>query len=120
MSTYPGQQPTLIYQADPAVVHHVRKVRDTIHTNLKPCLNRRLRVQTMDGTLHEGVLSGYDSSHLYLTVPAAPVPATARAFFPPPRPPYPPYAPPPPPPPVNPGSAVLPLVLYSLLAISLI
>ncbi|MBY9081840.1 hypothetical protein KIH86_17480 [Paenibacillus sp. HN-1] len=121
MSMYPGTQ-NLIYQADSASVHHVRKVRDQMHGSLKHYMNRKVRVQTIDGEVYEGCIAGLDAGHLYLTVmyeattttttttmPAPP----ARAFFPSPF--HPTHFP------VNPaGSALLPLVLFNLLAISLI
>ncbi|AKG35278.1 hypothetical protein VK70_12395 [Paenibacillus durus ATCC 35681] len=110
MSTYSGPQ-TLVYQADPTSLHHVKKVRESMHGALKPHINKRVRVHTIDGVTHEGMISGIDEGHLYLTVPASG--PTMRGFFNPFFPPF-PYA-------VSPvGSAILPLVLYNLLAISLL
>ncbi|MDT3426689.1 hypothetical protein J2Z22_002223 [Paenibacillus forsythiae] len=117
MSTYSGPQ-TLIYQADPAALHHVKKVRESMHGSLKPYINRKVRIQTIDGVTHEGFISGIDEGHLYLTVTVAAsstTTTTTRGFYNPYYPPYPPYYP------VNPiGNVILPLVLYNLLAISLL
>ncbi|WP_052098550.1 hypothetical protein [Paenibacillus stellifer] len=126
MSTYPGTQ-SLIYQADPTSLHHVRKVRDHMHGSLKPYINQKVRVQTIDGEVYEGCIAGLDTGHLYLTIAAEATsttttttitPAPVRGFYPYPYHPYPSYYPYPS---VYPaGGALLPLVLFNLLAISLI
>ncbi|QWU14501.1 hypothetical protein SAMN04487895_106365 [Paenibacillus sophorae] len=112
MSTYSGPQ-TLIYQADPTALHHVKKVRESMHGSLKPYINRKVRIQTIDGVTHEGMISGIDEGHLYLTMQASG--PSMRGYYNPYYPPYPYYYP------VNPiGNVILPLVLYNLLAISLL
>lgn len=120
MSTYnPGQQSTVIYQADPAVVQHLHGVRESLHHSCKPYLNHKVKVQTIDGLMHEGTIAGMDSKNLYLMVNANTQPV--RGYYNPyyqPFPPGPGY-PYPAPGPVN-NNVILPLVLFELLAISLI
>ncbi|BCG59749.1 hypothetical protein [Paenibacillus sp. URB8-2] len=113
MSTYSGPQ-TLIYQADPTSLHHVKKMRESMHGALKPYINQKVKVTTIDGVTHEGYISGIDEGHLYLTV-SMPT-HHMRSYYNPYYPPYPVY----PVYPVYPGNAVLPLVLFNLLALSLI
>ncbi|WP_150267569.1 hypothetical protein [Paenibacillus tepidiphilus] len=117
MSIYtPEVRGPVIYQADPAVAQHYHGVRNTLHHTCKPYLNHKVKVETHDGIAHEGVLAGMDGKNLYLliTVNTDPV----RGFYNPYYKPY-PYPPYPYPGPVS-GNAILPLVLYELLAISLL
>lgn len=121
MSFYQSGQPaTLIYQADPAVVQHLHRVRDSLHHSCKPYLNHTVNVQTIDGQMHEGTIAGMDSKHLYLMVGATT--DMERGYY---NPYYNPYYQPYPgqgypyPGPVN-NNGILPLVLFELLAISLI
>ncbi|MBT2293695.1 hypothetical protein J7E73_32305 [Paenibacillus albidus] len=109
-----AQHSDVIYQADPAAVQHLHGVRESLHQCCKPYMNHHVCVQTLDGQMHEGVLAGMDGRHVYLNVTA---PEMSRGFFNPypgiyPSPYYPgvPYG----------GNAILPLVLFELLAISLI
>ncbi|WNS44747.1 hypothetical protein [Paenibacillus sp. MMS20-IR301] len=120
MSTYPANpQTAVIYQADPAVVQHLHGVRDSLHQSCKPYLNHKVQVQTIDGVMHEGTIAGMDSKHLYLTVTVAV--EMGRGYYNPYYKPYPGYPGPgyPYPGPVN-NNVILPLVLFELLAISLI
>lgn len=124
MSTFnTGQQQNVIYQADPAVIRHLHGVRDSLHQSCKPYLNHKVNVQTIDGFVHEGVIAGVDNKHLYLNVAANGQmprgfttlisliiligPGTWPISGPYPGPPY------------N-NNVILPLVLFELLAISLI
>jgi hypothetical protein len=123
MSTYnPGQQQNVIYQADPAVVQHLHGVREALHNSCKPHLNHPVKVQTLDGQVHEGTIAGVDNKHLYLNVTVTA--DMSRGYYNPyykpyyphyPYPHYPGYYPG-----YYPGNALLPLVLYDLLAISLL
>jgi hypothetical protein len=132
MSTYnTGQQQNVIYQADPAVIKHIHGVRDSLHQSCKPYLNHKVNVQTADGLVHEGTIAGVDNRHLYLIVavneqasrglynpyqPYHPHPGHGPGY--PGHGPYPGHAPYP-----TPGynnNVLLPLVLFELLAISLI
>lgn len=122
MSTYhTGPQSTVIYQADPAVIQHLHGVRESLHQSCKPYLNHQVKVQTIDGQMHEGTIAGMDSKHLYLTVTITT--DMGRGYYNPYYKPYPgpgypgpgyPY-----PGQVN-NNVILPLVLFELLAISLI
>ncbi|WP_339320164.1 hypothetical protein [Paenibacillus sp. FSL R10-2734] len=126
MSTYnTGQEQNVIYQADPAVIRHLHGVRDSLHQSCKPYLNHKVNVQTIDGLVHEGTLAGVDNKHLYLNV--AVNGQMQRGYYNP----YQPYHPHPgqghypggpghyPGTPYN-NNVILPLVLFELLAISLL
>ncbi|WP_379129771.1 hypothetical protein [Paenibacillus sp. sgz500958] len=120
MSTYnPGQQ-TVIYQADPAVVEHLHGIKKTLHNNCKPYMNHPVTVQTIDGQMHEGMIAGMDNKHLYLsiTLTADMSRGYYNPYYPKPYPPYHHYPTPYPYP--GGGNVILPLVLYELLAISLL
>ncbi|MNP79205.1 hypothetical protein D3C76_1769900 [compost metagenome] len=73
-------------------------------------------MQTIDGMMHEGIIAGMDSKHMYLMFTVTT--EQARGFYNPYYHPYPgtgyPY-----PAPIN-NNVILPLVLFELLAISLI
>ncbi|WP_379151212.1 hypothetical protein [Paenibacillus sp. sgz5001063] len=117
MSYYPSGQPsTVIYQADPAVVSHLHTVRESLHHSCKPYLNHYVNVQTIDGQMHEGTIAGMDNKHLYLKIPETA--DMVRGYYNPYFKPYPgpgyPY------PGVVNNNVILPLVLFELLAISLI
>jgi len=123
MSTYnPGQQ-SVIYQADPEVIQHMHGVRETLHQSCKPYMNHNVKVQTMDGQMHEGMISGLDNKHLYLTVTVTQ--EMSRGFYNPYYKPYPTYYPG-----YHPGypygygygynNVILPLALFDLLAVALI
>ncbi|MBY3618521.1 hypothetical protein HGO21_03065 [Acinetobacter sp. CUI P1] len=128
MSTYnTGQEQNVIYQADPAVIRHLHGVRDSLHQSCKPYLNHRVNVQTLDGLVHEGTIAGVDNKHLYLNV--AVNGQMPRGYYNPYQPYHPhpgpgPYPGPHPGPGPYPGppnnNVILPLVLFELLAISLI
>lgn len=122
MPTYnTGQEQNVIYQADPAVIQHLNGVRDSVHQACKSYHNHKVNVQTIDGLVHEGTIAGADTKYLYLNVSVnGPM---QRGFFNPYQP-YQPYYPG-----QGPGyypgtpynnNVILPLVLFELLAISLI
>lgn len=120
MSTYQsGPQTTVIYQADPAAVKHMQGVRDSLHQSCKPYLNHQVQVQTLHGQMHEGTLAGMDSKNLYLTVTVTM--ENGRGYYNPYYKPYPGYGYPgyPYPGAVS-SNVIVPLVLYELLAISLL
>jgi hypothetical protein len=110
----------VIYQIHPDTASSMKKIREQLHQACGCYLNHAVRIQTMDGHMFEGTIMAIDSGHLYLSVNMEPAAADAysgkRAFYPYyyPRPPYYPY------PYYNPGRAILPLVLYELLAVSLL
>ena len=125
MSTYnPGQQ-SLIYQADPAVIQHLHGVREKLHDSCKPYMNHNVKVQTMDGQMHEGTISGLDNKNLYLTVTVTVSGEMSRGYY---NPYYKPYPYPVHYPGYYPGypygygyhNVILPLALFDLLAIGLL
>ncbi|ASA22355.1 hypothetical protein [Paenibacillus donghaensis] len=121
MSTYnTGQQQNVIYQADPAVIRHLHGVRESLHHSCKPYLNHKVRVQTLEGQVHEGMIAGVDNKHLFLTVTVTE--EMQRGYYNPYYKPYPTPYPGGPYPgyPYPASNVILPLVLFELLAISLI
>lgn len=105
----PYSNPKVIYEADTAHVETVRSLREKLHGVCKTQLmNKYVKVQTLDGHEYEGVIVFVDGGQIYLSL-AEDHPQDSR-FFPYPNP-YQPF---------NPASAVLPLVLYDLLAITLL
>lgn len=102
----PGQQ-HVVYEADPYHVENVKAIREKLWNVCGGLMHRRIRVKTVDGHVHEGIVVHIDSSHIHLAVTQNR--EEVRAFFPP----YGLY-------PFYPGSAILPLVLFDLLAITLL
>ncbi|MDF2720399.1 MAG: acetyl-CoA acetyltransferase [Paenibacillus sp.] len=100
----PMQQP--LYQAEPNLVQSVNQAKDRLHDIASKYTNHPVRVQTMAGHVHDGVIVNVDDCHLYLCVT---VPSQTRGFF-------------------NPvaqqayyyNNVILPLVLYELLVITLL
>lgn len=95
----------MVYQASPEAVQTLHQIRESVHKCCQSCMNRIVRVQTMDGEVYEGMLMGMDHKHLYLSIAQG---VDQRQFFPggvfyPPA-----------------SSVILPLVLYELLVISLL
>lgn len=92
-----------IYQADPQTVQMLQRIRENIHHSCRLCMNRKVRVQTIDGQVYDGMIENVDHQHLYLRVPQT---DAYRQFIPG----F--YA--------SPTDVILPLVLYELLVISLL
>ncbi|RKP47317.1 acetyl-CoA acetyltransferase [Cohnella endophytica] len=88
--------PAPLYKADTQWVDHVRKTRNKLADVSSQCMNRNVRVQTLDGHTYEGVVVGADQSYLHIMT------GDARFFGP--------YA----------SNAILTLVLYELLVITLL
>ena len=84
------------YKADGKWIEQVRHTRHRLATLCGQCMNRNVRVQTMDGHTYEGVVVGSDGCHLHLMT------EDSRFFGP--------YA----------ASSILTLVLYELLVITLL
>ncbi|MEF3304387.1 acetyl-CoA acetyltransferase [Paenibacillus sp. GYB003] len=93
-----------LYEADPAFVQALKSCRERLNDVCRQCANRPVRIQTIHGHVHEGVIAGIDDRHLYLSVKAH----DARGFF---NPLYQAY---------TYNNVILPLVLYELLVISLL
>ncbi|KIL36638.1 hypothetical protein SD71_06400 [Cohnella kolymensis] len=98
MLTDAARDPNAIYKADSHWCEQVRKTRQKLAGACSHCLHRRVRVETIDGKSYEGVIVGHDNTYLHL--------ATGQNRF---------YG-------YGPYSAgfILPLVLFDLLAITLL
>lgn len=68
--------------------------------NCVSCMNRRVRILTVDGNRHEGVITGVDHRNVYLRTDSPRNQVHTSAFFP--------------------GNQILTLSLFTLLAIALI
>lgn len=90
------QQLTPVYQCHPDTHQYLQSVKQHLHHMCSQHANRLVRIETVDGEVFEGHIVHIDKSILYLSLSTD---GTTRAFLP--------------------GSFVLPLVLYDLLAISL-
>jgi len=98
-----------VFRADPAHVETLKRLKESIHGVCKNRLmNRYVRVELVDGQTFDGVIVAIDHEYVYLSLAED---GATRWFNP-----YSPfgYAP------FYPGGAILPLVLYNLLAISLL
>lgn len=96
-----------IFKREPQDVEFLKKCRDQAYHHCCKYLHHHVRVQTIDGEIYEGRLMGTDVNHIYLQL--VPVATRQYPYY------YNPYYPG-----YNPYGAVLPLVLFNLLAISLI
>lgn len=79
MYTNPSQQPGqyghhgqhgphLLYQADPNWQNQLKHKREMIMGALHPYVGRTIRVTTLDGHTHEGILVNVDGHHAYLQI----------------------------------------------------
>ncbi|MFC7682141.1 hypothetical protein [Paenibacillus sp. GCM10028914] len=116
MTTYPSHQ--VVYECDQHIANSMLKHKENVHHTMKNAMNRKVRVQTVDHEVIEGIVVGVDTKYVYLNID----PGSTRGFYPgypPPRPPFHPGYPPPRPP--YPGfNPILPLALFNLLTISLL
>lgn len=87
----------ILYQAEPQHTEMVMQVRDRVMGMCGGHMHKHVRVQTVDGHIYEGMLMHMDHCILYLQCTMH----NPRAFM-------------------NPYNAVLPLVLYELLVITLL
>ncbi|WP_246096542.1 hypothetical protein [Paenibacillus sinopodophylli] len=87
----------VLYQAEPKHTEMVMQVRDRVMGMCGGHMHKYVRVQTIDGHIYEGMLMHMDHCILYLQCTMR----DPRAFM-------------------NPYNAVLPLVLYELLVITLL
>ncbi len=106
------QEAVTIFRREPEEIELLKSCKLKAHEVCCKHIGRRVRVQMLDGTCFEGELAGSDEDHAYLRIDFAPGPAQTDRQFPYYS--YPPYY-------YNPYySTILPLVLFNLLAISLI
>lgn len=98
-------QPQMVYQADPEVIKIMQDMKSKVTELCQHCMHRPVRIQMVEGQQVEGIVVHLDTQYIYLKVEMDP--ATMRQ-------PYNPY--------YNPynSSVILPLVLYNLLAITLL
>ncbi|CAM4510893.1 hypothetical protein P4H94_13250 [Paenibacillus macerans] len=95
-----GQQEQTLYRMDPTTMHNLKSIQDHIANICNNHVNALVRVETVDGDVFEGLLIRCERGILYLRLPGH---ETSRGFVP--------------------GfynDFVLPLVLFNLLAISLL
>lgn len=97
----------IVHQAQPEEIRTLQTIRQRVHSVAPKCMHRRVRVQTIDGHVHEGVIAGMDGGIIYLNVQFSA--GETRAFSPFYGPYYNPYY-----------STILPLALYDLLVITLL
>ncbi|WP_338554205.1 hypothetical protein [Paenibacillus sp. KS-LC4] len=91
------QAAAVLYQAEPAHTAMVQQIQEQIHRLCHGHMHRPVRVHTMDGQVYEGYIAHVDRCLLYLHCTVQ----DPRAFIPP-------------------QNAILPLVLYELLVITLL
>ncbi|MBN2980739.1 MULTISPECIES: hypothetical protein [Cohnella] len=96
----PNSGQTVVYRAEQQWCDYAKKTRQRLSDICGKCMNRPVRVQTIDGHTYEGTVVGSDSGHLHLMV--RPMPNDYRFFGP--------FA----------AGAIIPLVLYELLVITLL
>jgi hypothetical protein len=56
----------VVYQAEPNWQHMMKQKRDHIMHALHPHMGHKVRITTIDGHTHEGVLINADGHHVYL------------------------------------------------------
>ncbi len=56
-----------LYYADPQWCDQVKKTRQKLAGVCAQCLNRKVRVQTIDGHTYEGTVVGHDTTYLHLS-----------------------------------------------------
>ncbi|AZS14652.1 hypothetical protein [Paenibacillus lutimineralis] len=95
-----GQQEQTLYRMDPTTMHNLRSIQDHIENICKNHIDKLVLVKTVDGDVFEGLLIHCERGILYLRLPSH---GTCRGFVP-----------------GFHNDFVLPLVLFNLLAISLI
>lgn len=88
--------PAEIYRADAQWCDQIRRTRQRLHGICGQCMHRRVRVETIDGHMYEGIMVGHDHSNLHLMT------GDSRFFGP--------YS----------SFAITALVLFDLLAITLL
>lgn len=95
-----GQQEQTLFQMDPTTRQNLKSYQDHVANICKDHVNALVRVETADGDVFEGVLIHCDRGIVYLSLSSH---VTSRGFVP-----------------GFHNNYVLPLVLFNLLAITLI
>ncbi|MGN7359734.1 hypothetical protein ACTHPF_19155 [Paenibacillus sp. SAF-054] len=94
---YPGYQQQTLYQADPQMSQSLKSVRDQFTHMCQKHVNQLVRIETLDGDVFEGMIVNCNKGILYIQMPMAQHHGQ-RSF----------------------SGAILPLVLYELLVITLL
>ncbi|MCG7408781.1 hypothetical protein MH117_15220 [Paenibacillus sp. ACRRX] len=95
-----GHQEQALYQMDPTTMHNLKSIQDHIGDICNNHVNKLVRVETVDGDVFEGLLIHCERGILYLRLPShGPSRGLVPNFH---------------------NDFILPLVLFNLLAISLI
>lgn len=103
LSPYSSSMPAqpVLYQAEPHVAQTLHNIRDRVSQICKKYRNQSVRVQMLDGSVYEGVLTHCEKGMLYISVTYPPSHhGQSRGLY---------YS-----------NAILPLVLYELLVITLL
>lgn len=108
-----GQQQQVLYQADRNTVESIRSIRDRLHNVCRRHLNQFVRVQTFDGETIIGRIVQCERGMIHLAVPG--FGGQRQLYGYPYGVPYGPYGSP-----YFYNDVILPLVLYELLAITLL
>lgn len=95
-----GQQEQTLFRMDPTTMNNLKSIQDHVTNICKNHVNALVRVETADGDVFEGLLIHCERGILYLKLPS---PMANRGFVP-----------------GFQNDVVLPLVLFNLLAISLL
>ncbi|AOZ91180.1 hypothetical protein [Paenibacillus crassostreae] len=98
-----GMQQKVIYQADNNFMENLKSIRHRIHNICRQHANQIVRIETLDGQVIVGRIVSCDRGLLYLAVPSHGV---QRAFYGGPS--------------YTSDEAILTLVLYELLVITLL
>ncbi|WP_148277786.1 acetyl-CoA acetyltransferase [Paenibacillus popilliae] len=90
----------VIYQMEPGTVQALYSIRDRVQHMGRMYKDRHVRVQTIDGQVHDGIIVNVDRCHLYLYTRALTEQrGLSEAYY---------------------NNVILPLVLYELLVITLL
>jgi hypothetical protein len=101
-SPYAGQTQT-VYELDSNVAEQLHQCRQRIHAVCGEHMHKTVRIQTVHGQTHDGIIVHIDAYHIYLQM----LPGHSRALLPYGYDPY--YS-----------NVILPLALFDLLTITLL
>ncbi|MBC8080093.1 MAG: hypothetical protein H7X86_07095 [Gorillibacterium sp.] len=114
MSNYSADRQKVLVQNNAETLHAYKSMCSEMKHLCERYINQPVRVQTLNGQIHEGTIAHVDDSQLYLYVSKAPVTTRAYPYSPYPYPPYPPVPYP------NYNNMILPLALFDLLVLTLL
>ncbi|CAG7631079.1 hypothetical protein ACFQI7_17140 [Paenibacillus allorhizosphaerae] len=102
---YEGQMQN-VYELEAGAADLLHKCREKIHAICAEHMHKPIRVQTLHGQTHDGILVHIDAYHIYLQM----LPGHSRALLPYAYPGFNPYY----------SNVILPLALFDLLTIALL